>query len=92
MAPSPGGELVLGEREVLARRHPQLPLDEVEAGDQLRHRVLHLEPGVHLEEEELAVLEKELDRPGVDVSAGLGHLDRSGPHGGAHVVGEAGGR
>ena len=40
--------------ERLSRRDPQLLLDEVEARDGLRHRVLHLEPGVDLEEVERA--------------------------------------
>ena len=44
----------LAEREPLARRDPQLLLDEVDAVDELGDRVLDLQPGVHLEEEELA--------------------------------------
>ena len=40
-------------------------------GDQLGNRMLHLKPGVHLEEIELSVLvEQELDRAGVGVSDG----------------------
>ena len=50
--------------------------------------MLHLEPGVHLEEVELAVLVEELDCPGVVVPAGLGDLDCRGAHGLAHLVGE----
>ena len=42
-----------------------LLLDEVDAGDHLGDGVLDLEPGVHLEEEELAVLVEELDGAGV---------------------------
>ena len=80
------------EAERLARGHPQLPLDQVEAGDQLGDRVLDLEAGVHLEEEELAVLVEELDGAGVDVPAGLGHLDRGLAHGPADLVGEVGRR
>ena len=48
---------VAGERDVslsgrqgLAGRHAQLPFHQVEAGDHLRHRVLHLQAGVHLQE------------------------------------------
>ena len=84
--------LVLGEAERLARRHPQLPLDEVEAGHELGHGVLDLQPGVHLQEEELSPLEEELHGAGVDVVAGLGDGDRRLAHGAAHVVGEFGGR
>ena len=60
--------------------------------DHLGDRVLDLEPGVHLEEEELAVLEEELDGAGVDVAARLGHLHRRLAHGLADLVGEVGGR
>ena len=38
----------------LARGDPQLLLDEVDAVDELGHRVLDLQPRVHLQEEELA--------------------------------------
>jgi len=49
--------------------YPQLERDEIEPGDHLRDRMLHLEPGVHLEEEEVAVaVENELDRAGTDVA------------------------
>ena len=41
--------------EPLAGGDAQLPADEVDAGGQLGHRVLDLEPGVHLDEVELAV-------------------------------------
>ncbi len=43
----------LAELEPLAGRHPQLLLHEVDAGDELGDRMLHLQPRVHLEEEEL---------------------------------------
>ena len=58
-----------------------LQLDQVEPGRQLGDRVLHLEPGVHLEERELPLgrLEEELDRPGVLVSGGDGKTDGGGP-------------
>ena len=48
----------------------QLQLDEIEPRRQLGHRVLHLQPGVHLEEREVLLgrLIQELDRPGVDVA------------------------
>ena len=49
-----GSELVLAQRQRLAGGDAQLLLDEVDAVDQLGHRVLDLQPGVHLEEEELA--------------------------------------
>ena len=55
----------------LARGDADLPGDEVEPGHELGDRVLHLQPGVHLQEVELAVLVEELDRAGVVVAAGL---------------------
>ena len=59
----------------------QLQLDEVEAGDHLRHRVLDLEAGVHLEERELAVaVEQELDGAGADVADGARRGDRGLAH------------
>ena len=54
--------------EPLAARDPQLPLHEVDAGDGLGYRVLHLDPPVQLEKEELASLEHELGRAGADVA------------------------
>ena len=66
-----GEDLVLRHRQGLAGRHADLPLDEVDAGDRLGHRVLDLQAGVHLEEEELAILIDELDGAGVGSSRRL---------------------
>src|SRR3712207_8614617 len=44
-----------------------LLVHEVDAGDHLGHRMLHLDAGVHLDEVELAVLVQELDRAGAGV-------------------------
>ena len=55
--------------EPLAAGNPDLPVDEVEAGHHLGHRMLDLQPGVHLEEIERAVVvEQELDRARVGVA------------------------
>ena len=57
--------VLLRERERLARGDAQLLLDEVDAGDELGHRVLDLQAGVHLDEEELVgrgIRHQELDR------------------------------
>ena len=43
-------DLVLRERQWLARGHAQLPFHEVQAGDGLGDRVLHLQARVHLHE------------------------------------------
>jgi hypothetical protein len=45
--------VLLRDRQRLARGHPQLQLHQVQTGDELGDRVLHLQPGVHLHEEEL---------------------------------------
>ena len=84
--------LVLRHRQRLAGGDADLPLDEVDAGDHLGDRVLDLQAGVHLEEEELAVLVDELDGAGVVVADGLGRLDRGRAHGVLDAVGQAGRR
>ena len=59
----------LPEPERLAGGDPDLVGDEVAAGDELRDRVLDLEPRVHLEEEDLAaVVEEELAGAGALVA------------------------
>ena len=55
-----------------------LLVDDVDAGDHLGDRMLDLDARVHLDEEELAVLVEELDRPGADV-AELAHRARDDP-------------
>ena len=55
------------ERERRARGDADLLDDEVEPGDHLGHRMLHLQARVHLDEEELAVLVEELDGAGAAV-------------------------
>ena len=75
----------------LARRHPQLHLDEVGAVDHLGDRVLHLQPGVHLHEEELVgvvAVHDELDRARAGVADRARRLDRRGPHRLPLLVGE----
>ena len=47
-------DVLLAQPQWLTRRDKQLLLHEVEAGDLLGHRVLHLQSRVHLEEGELA--------------------------------------
>ena len=48
------GDFVLRERQRLARGDAELPLDEIEPGHRLGDRMLDLQPGVHLEEVEVA--------------------------------------
>src|SRR3989337_2813873 len=53
-------DVLLAERKRRTRRNPDLLDDEVEPGDHLRDGVLDLEPGIHLDEVELAPLVEEL--------------------------------
>ncbi len=46
--------LLLRQRQGLALRHAQLPFDQVQPGHRLGHRVLHLQPRVHLHQVEVA--------------------------------------
>ena len=75
--------VAVGRRRVAlqatAGRDVELQLDEVESGRELRDRMLHLEPGVHLEERELLLLRlvEELDRAGVRVAGERGEAARS---------------
>ena len=72
-------------REPLARGDAELPRDQVEAGHQLGHAVLDLEPGVHLQEVVVAGgIEQELDGRGVvevDGAAPPGARSRAAPRG-----------
>ena len=68
--------VALLERQPLARRDPDLLLDDVDAGDELGDRMLDLDAGVDLEEEEVAlVVEQELERAGVGVLHGARGVD-----------------
>jgi hypothetical protein len=56
--------------QLLAARDPDLDLDQVRARDLFGDAVLDLQARVHLEEEEVRVLDQELDR----ADAGVAHL------------------
>ena len=47
-------DLALLERQRLPGGDPELPFDQVEAGDGFSHRMLDLQPRIHLEEVEVA--------------------------------------
>ena len=70
------GHRLLGQPEVgqrLPGRDPQLGLHQVDVGDLLGHRVLDLDPWVHLDEHVPALrVEQELDGAGVDGSRSRG--------------------
>ena len=75
-----GGSKRLGRQRV-ALRHEQLQAHEVEPGHQFGDRVLDLEAGVDLEEEELARRRHdELDGAGADVVDGLAGQHRGRAH------------
>jgi hypothetical protein len=73
------------KRQRLAGRHAQLQLDEIEAGDRLGNRVLHLQARVHLHEPEAVLAQPagavgdELDRARAAIADGAGRLDRRPP-------------
>ena len=79
-------QVVLGERELGALGDAELEGDQVDAPDLLGDRVLDLQPGVHLEEEEPLVgavaVEQELDGARADVPELLGQRDGRGAHAG----------
>ena len=64
-ATGPGSDL----RQRLALRDADLALHDIDAGDELGHRMLHLHARVHFDEVELArLVHQELDRAGVGVA------------------------
>src|SRR5690606_9839019 len=59
-------DLLLPERKLLACRDPELPLHQVDSGDEFRHGVLYLDARVHLEEIKIALrVEQEFARTGI---------------------------
>ena len=66
------------QRQRLAGGDAQLPFDQVEPGDHLGHRMLDLQPRVHLHEVEAlaAGLDDELDRAGADIADRARRRDR----------------
>ena len=58
----------LGVAERLAGGDADLLAHQIDAADHLGHRMLDLQPRVHLDEGELAVLVEELERAGVAVA------------------------
>jgi hypothetical protein len=62
--PAAARDRLLGERQRFAQGAAQLALDQIEPGGEFGHRVLDLQPRVHLEEPGLvaACLHHELDR------------------------------
>ncbi len=74
------------EAQRLALGDADLPRHQIEPGDPLGHRVLDLEPGVHLQEVEVPVpVDEELDRARADVADRLRRLHRHLAHRRAHL-------
>ncbi len=70
------------QRQRLAFGHADLPGHQVLPGDQFGDRVLHLQAGVHFQEEELAALiQQKLHGAGADIVDRGGGLDRRLAHG-----------
>ena len=69
-------DLALCQRQFFAERHAQLPLDEIDAGDQLGHGMLDLQAGVHLDEEHVPAVGDEFDGAGAEIVDGTGSLAR----------------
>ena len=74
--------VALLDRQLFAGGDTDHLLDQIDAGDEFGHRMLDLQPRVHLEEEEALVLAgDEFDRAGAVVTDGLGERDRLLAHG-----------
>src|SRR6185312_14654494 len=75
--PAVDADVALLQRQLFAGRGADHQLDEIDAGDQLRHRVLDLQARVHFQEIEFAILvDDEFDRAGAVVAHGFGERDR----------------
>ena len=71
-------DLVLRQRQLFAERHPQLPFDQIDAGDQFGHGMLDLQPRVHFDEEDVLAVGDELDGAGADIVDRGSRLARGG--------------
>ncbi len=91
-------DLVLRQRQRFSRSDAQLPLHQIEARDQLRHRMLDLQARVHLDEvpgrrrRQIAALHQELDRARPLVADRLGAGDSRAADLGAQLRRHAGRR
>ena len=83
--------LARDRRERLAGRDPQLLLDEVDPGHELRHGMLDLEPRVQLQKPEALAVEHELGSARVLVADRAGERDRGLAHRGAQLGVDGGG-
>ena len=78
--------IFLLDRQLLACRHTNLKMHEIQSGHQLCHRMLHLQTRIHLKEVEIPLLiDKELDRSCVRVPGGPSGLHRDLAHSAPHL-------
>ena len=68
-------QVFLLHRQVAAVGDADLLAHQVEAGDHLGHRMLDLQPGVHLDEVELAIFVEKLDGAGAAILHALHRVD-----------------
>ncbi len=91
-------DLVLHDRQFFARRDAELPFDEIESGDRLRHRMFDLKAGVHFDEPErigaqpARAVGHELDCTRAAIADRLGRSDCGGTDLRAQFRRHAGGR
>ena len=69
--------IVLRKGQRHSRSHADLPFDQVDAADHLRHRMLHLQAGIHLHKIEILIrVQQEFDGPNAGIANRLGGLHR----------------
>ena len=70
------GDLCLGSRHRLALRNAQLPFDQIDAGNEFRDRMLHLQAGIHFHEVEiLSIVHQKFHGARTNVTHRLGGFD-----------------
>ncbi len=74
----PAGQrhIILGDGQLFTSRHADHLFNQIDTGDQLGHRVFHLQARVHFQEiEVLGAIDDEFHRAGAGVSDGLSQCD-----------------
>mmetsp|Transcript_2203 Transcript_2203/g.5212 ORF Transcript_2203/g.5212 Transcript_2203/m.5212 type:complete len:202 (+) Transcript_2203:1805-2410(+) len=65
---------VLFQGQFLTAGHSQLPLDQINSGDEFRNGMLHLQPCIHFTKIKVVTFQQKLDRSGIGVTYRLGCL------------------
>ncbi len=84
--------LILLQRQRLSSRHPQLPFDQINAGDHFGDRMLDLQPGVHFHEVEILTGNDELNSTGTLIIDAASRLHGGFVHVALDLVGQLAGR